>query len=266
MSARGRLALAALLAAAALPGAAAPAAAQLEARVAEVEYGTVRFGYAARPEVEVCDQGVRMGDSHMWWRSHRDRERATNCRFGFVEVELRVRDGRVREVELVRGAGGPGRGTVDLGEVPAAEAVDLLLALPRSPLATDDAAEDAVFPAVLAEAGEVWPRLLELARDRTVHRGARKNALFWLGQEAAEAVTAELSDVALDDSEDQEVRNAAIFALSQRDDEESIPVLMEIARTGEEAETRKTAMFWLAQSDDPRVIRFFEEILLGRSL
>ena len=73
------------------------------------------------------------------------------------------------------------------------------------------------------------------------------------------------ADVANDDGEEQEIRNAAIFALSQRDDAESVPALMEIARTGAESETRKTAMFWLAQSDDPRVVRFFEDVLLGRN-
>ena len=266
MSRRGLLAVATALVAAALPGAAAPAAAQLEARGRDVVDGTGRFGFAARPEVEVCDQGVRMGETHMWWRSYRDRERATNCTFGFVEVELTLRDGRVRDVELVRGSAEPARSTVDLGEVSASEAADFLLALPHDERAADDAAEDALFPAMLADAGEVWPRLLELARDRGVHQGVRKNALFWLGQEAAETVTGELSGVALDGAEDQEIRNAAIFALSQRDEAESIPVLMEIARTGEEAETRKTAMFWHAQADDTRVLRFFEEILLGRSV
>jgi len=69
----------------------------------------------------------------------------------------------------------------------------------------------------------------------------------------------------LAEDEDQEVRNAAIFALSQRPDDEGLPALMELARTGAHAETRKTAMFWLAQSGDERVVAFFEEILLRRN-
>ena len=78
------------------------------------------------------------------------------------------------------------------------------------------------------------------------------------------AVTQELAHVALDDEVDQDIRIAGIFALSQRKDEGSVSTLMDIARTGEQAETRKSAMFWLAQSDDPRVVRFFEDVLLGR--
>jgi hypothetical protein len=224
----------------------------------------VRFGYAARPEVEVCDQGIRIGDSHLGWRTNGRDRTATGCRFGFVEVDLQVRDGMVRQVDLVRRRDERGRDLVDLGEVEAEDASEYLFGLVRGD-ATSGAAEDAILPATLADVGDTWPRLLDIARDRGLHEGIRKNALFWLGQEATDAVTDGLSDVATDGTEDQEVRNAAIFALSQRDDDESVPVLMEIARTGDEAETRKQAMFWLAQSDDPRVIRFFEDILLGRS-
>jgi hypothetical protein len=256
-----RLSLAAAVAVVALSGAATPAAGQLSERVG-AEEGWVRFGYAARPDVEVCDQGIRVGDSHMMWRSNGRGERATGCRYGFVEVDVRVRDGRVTEVELVRRD--RRRSVADLGEVDPGEASAWLFGLARGD-ATSDAAEDAILPATLADVGDTWPELVDIARDRGLDRGVRKNALFWLGQEAAEAVTDDLSDVAMDESEDQGVRNAAIFALSQRDDDASVPVLMDIARTGDEAETRKQAMFWLAQSDDPRVIRFFEDILLGRS-
>jgi len=39
---------------------------------------------------------------------------------------------------------------------------------------------------------------------------------------------------------------------------------MKLARTAKQAKTRRTAMFWLARSSDPRVVPFFEEILLGK--
>ena len=40
--------------------------AQIDQGVAEVEEGTVRFAYATRPGVEICDQGVRLGDHQIW--------------------------------------------------------------------------------------------------------------------------------------------------------------------------------------------------------
>ena len=238
--------------------------AQVAERVREVEDGTVRFGFAIRPEVEICDRTIRVGERQMWWRSTQDDYRPRNCRTGFAEVELEIRRGRVTDVEIVRQMDGRVAGAVDLGEVAADEAARYLLSLAYDG-ASPDGAEEAIFPAMIAETREeTWPALLEIARDRSVDRGVRKSTLFWLGQAAAEAATEGLTDVAFDEEEDQEVREAAVFAISQRPDDEAIPILIDIARTAEEAETRRKAMFWLAQSEDDRVVDFFAKILLGR--
>ena len=167
----------------------------------------------------------------------------------------------MRDVELLDRREAARSGAVMLGGVEAEEAVEFLLELARD--GRGGVAEDAVFPAVLADVDQVWEPLLELARDRDARSGARKSALFWVGQEAAEAATRGLVAVAGDDDEDQDLRDAAIFALSQRPDAESIPALMELARTADRGETRRTALFWLAQSDDPEVVEFFAEILRG---
>lgn len=236
------------------------AAAQLAQEVADLRDGTVRFGYDARADVEICDQGIRMGDNHMRWQMRGGDYRATGCRYGYVEVEMQLRDGVVRDVEVI-GEGERTTEAVDLGVVQPDEAVDYLLSLVYDG-ASRSAAKEVVFPAMLADVAESWRPLLEIGRDTSVPQDVRKNTLFWLGQAAAEVVTEGLTALARDEEEAQEIRDAAIFALSQRPDDESVPVLMDLARTGEQAETRERAMFWLAQSDDPRVIRFFEEILL----
>jgi HEAT repeat protein len=169
----------------------------------------------------------------------------------------------VREVEIVRTPDDRHRSARDFGEVTPGQAVEFLLSLAYSG-ATDHGAKDAILPATLADVDDTWQELLAMARDRTLEQDVRTNTLFWLGQEAATAGTQGLADVALDVDEDQEIRNSAIFALSQRAPRESVPILIEVARSGEQAETRRTAMFWLAQSGDERVVAFFEEILLGR--
>ncbi len=213
----------------------------IEEEVARVTDGTVRLAYATRPGVEICDQGIRMGGHQMWWRSvHGDRG-PSNCRVGSVEVDLEVRDGRVWSVEVVRGADRRSQDAVDMGEVGAREAADYFLALARES-ARRDVAGEALLPAILADVDEIWRELLSMALDPENRQSVRKNALFWVGQEAADA---------------------AVFALSQRRDEEGIPILMEVARTARDPETRRTAMFWLAQSEDDRVLAFFEEILVG---
>jgi len=238
--------------------------AQLAERVGTADDGTVRFAYELRPGVEVCDHGIRGGDGHRTWRSDGWHDRGV-CVTDIVEVDIEIRDGRARDVEVVRPSDGPPSDLrADLGRIEATEAADFLLGLAYGD-ATSDAAEEAIFPATIADAEGTWRSLLDLARDRSVHRGVRKNALFWLGQEAADAATEGLAEVARADEEEQEVREAAIFALSQRPDNQAIASLIEIARSADQAESRRTAMFWLAQSEDDRVVAFFEEVLLGRN-
>lgn len=239
--------------------AAAPVAAagqDLAARITGGGDGVVRMSYAVRDGVEICEHGMRMFESRMNWSEGRWRN--DRCAPGPAVVEMRVRDGRVDRVRVLRLDEEEADGARDLGTVEPAAATRALLRMAR------DGEEDAVFPVMLADVNEAWRDVLELAQDRDVARSVRKSSLFWVGQEAAQAATAGLADVARDEDEEQGVRDAAIFALSQRDPEESVPVLMEVARTAEQAKTRKTAFFWLAQMDDPRVVSFLREVLLGR--
>lgn len=237
---------------------------QLAQRVAAVDDGTVRIAYELKPGVEVCDRSIRSGDDRMVWTDG-GRYDPGACVTDVVQVDVEVRDGLVRGVEVVRPSEAPPadlRGPV--ARISPDEAVVFLLGLARSG-ATPGAAEDAVFPATIADADETWRDLISLAQDQEIHRSVRKTALFWVGQEAANAATEELSGVALADDEEQEVRDAAIFALSQRPENQAIASLIEIARSAEQAASRKSAMFWLAQSEDDRVVDFFEEVLLGRN-
>lgn len=245
---------------AALPGGA--AGQTLAERVSRMEDGVVRFAFPVRKDVEICDQGIRRGEDHVMWHSRLGREVATNCRPGPAEVELGLRGGSVRDVDLVGGWEDRDPSAGGLGQVTALEAVEFLLTLARTS-AIDKVAGGAVFPAMLADVEEIWRMILPLAKDRSVSNEARAKALFWLGQEAAATVNQDLAGVAIADDENQDVREAAVFALSQRPADEGVPYLMEVARTARQKETRQSAMFWLAQSGDDRVIAFFEEILVG---
>lgn len=242
----------------------AEASAQLAEAVRAEEQGTVRFSFETKDGVQICDDGITIGERRTMWRSRGRDASMERCRTGSAELELELRDGRVRKIDVVTPSE-RSRDARDLGDFRPGEAAGYLLSLVYRG-ATSDAAEDAIFPAMIADVDGVWREVLEIARDRSLHEGVRKNALFWIGQEAADAAIEGLAGVATDESEAQDVRNSAIFALSQRDDEEAIPILIEIAETAEHAETRRTAMFWLAQSDDPRVIRFFEDILLRKGI
>jgi len=246
------------LAAAALAVAAAPAAGQgLADRMRALDTRVVRISYAIREGVAICERGITTDfrRSNQW---------SGRCVTGTATVEIAVRDGVVRDVELLELDDLPTAGSLDLGMVDAGDLASYSIALARG-WEGQPAVEDAVSVAAFADVDDLWVDLLALARDRSVDGDVRGKALFWLGQDAAAAVSAGIAEVAADEREEQEVREAAVFALSQRPPAEGVPLLMEIARSAEEGETRESAMFWLAQHQDERVLAFFEEILLGRA-
>ena len=238
--------------------AAAPVRAQsLADRVEAVRDGTVYLSFAARPGV--CGNstgGVTIVDRNDVARGD------CACAANAVNVTLTRRDGRTVGVSTRIGRRErAGAGATDLGTVSAPAAADYLLGLG----ATLDgrAAKDAILAAAIADSAVTWPQLLEISRDRARPQDVRKTAVFWLGQEAARSLSAELEDIVATDDDDLGVRKAAIFALSLRPADEAVPALIRIARTIPDPELRRTAMFWLGQSNDPRAIDFFEEVLLG---
>lgn len=245
--------------------ASAPLAAQsIGQRVDGAPDGTVRVSYATRPDV--CGRGtsIQQGPSmRMNWTEstrNRDVEWEAACDYGPARLVLEKRDGEIVAVRVfVGGRWRPREGVTDLGTVPAREAADYLLSLAsRLP---GKAGRDAIFPATLADSAEVWPALLRLARNDERPRETRKQAVFWLGQAAADAATAGLDSLTQDGSVDREVQKSVVFALSQRPRDEGVPVLIRVARTHRDAEVRRDAVFWLGQSNDPRAIALFEELL-----
>jgi hypothetical protein len=247
----------------------------LAQRVAAAGAGeSVHFTYESRPGVcgdgddimvvgERRDGGVTVlqhgRGNYTVSRGRVDRDgRLANCRFGPVTAELTRSGGRISEVRLRVGSTTPLAGR-DLGTVSPADAVAYLLgdAVRES---DKHAAERLIFGATLANA-ESWPQLLQLARARDLPDAPRRSAIFWLGQAAGERATAGLTSVIGDDSDEMEVRKAAVFALSQIRSPETIDALIDVARANREPEIRKHAIFWLAQTRDPRAIAFFEEVL-----
>lgn len=223
-------------------------------RVASVGDGSLRFSFAARPGVCASGHGITI------MNDDRSDEWQSDCARGPVRVSLRVRGGRVSDANTY--VGGHWRptasGTTDLGTLPARQAaVDLLALAEASP--TD--AEELVTAATLADSAVVWPDLLRLARRPDLPLETRKHAIFWLGQAAGAAAMRGLDSLANDQGGDLEVRKQAVFALSQRPEDEGVPALIHIARTSPRAEVRKTALFWLGQSGDPRALALFEELL-----
>jgi len=222
-------------------------------RVAQVNDGTVRMSFAARPGVCGNGQNIQTHSGSSEWES--------DCDSGPVRVAMVIRRHEITAIRTY--VGGRWRlatsDVTDLGTVPARQASDYLLSLAGKVDAEHN--RDAIFPATIADSAVVWPRLIAIARDQGVSRGTRKQAVFWLGQAAGEAATRGLDSLVNEADGDRTVKEQAVFALSQRPKEEGVPALIRVARTHKDPEIRKKALFWLGQSDDPRAISLFEELL-----
>jgi len=247
------------------PGVAPAQEVDIAGQVTSLRSGEVRLTFAAREGV--CGDGESHisldGSRRHVMGTYRDDHDLRDCEEGPVRVSLKVQDGEV--VKIRTRVGGSWKlareGTLDLGEVPPRLAVDYLLTLVAD--SSHRVAEDAIFPAYLARDVVLWPELLNIARGSERPGGVREAAIFWLSQIAGEKVTAGLETIVDDDDEELELREHAIFALTQRGDEVCVPALTKVVRTSKHPQLRETALFWLAQSEDPRVLDLFEEILLA---
>jgi HEAT repeat protein len=184
------------------------------------------------------------------------------CDFGPVQVRLTVTDGSVQRVESW--VGRPrSRAARDLGMVSAPEAASYLMTIAGR--GDSKASAKAIFPAVLADSATVWPALFPIARS-TRSKSVRQDALFWLSRFAAGALAGRPNNPFGDEddepeSPDDDLKKHAVFVVSQLPRNESVPQLIDIARTNRSWRVRSRALFWLGQSGDPRAIELFEEVL-----
>jgi hypothetical protein len=236
--------------------AATPAAAQsIAGRVDAVRDGTVQLTFATKPGV--CGDGrggVWMQEGNRAFNVNTDRQFQT-CVMGPLLVSIGRADGQTVSIRECVACRARAEGT-SLGEVPAADAARYLLSLARSLAGRN--ADDAISAAAFADAGNLAPEFKRLIQDESATTGARKQALFWLGQTGES--TEDLID--LDASlKGESLRDHYTFVLSQRRDDPAIRKLIDIARRDPDSHVRKQAMFWLGQTHDPQAIQFFKDIL-----
>ena len=122
-------------------------------------------------------------------------------------------------------------------------------------------AAELVLPLVLADAPDPWPLFLKVARDESRPRDLRRNVMMWLSNGVSEhlGLTA-----ARDNTDDDEMRTQAVYVLSQRPKQESVPQLIELAKSAPHASARRSAIYWLGQTGDPRAVDVYEELLRSR--
>ena len=236
-------------------------------QVARVTNGTVRMSFAAKPGICGSGNSIRSSNGRSrttWgdnWNSSADVEWESDCNVGPARLVLDRRGGELTDLRFyVGGRWRPAASNVvDIGTVPAREAADYLLSIVQNDRGS--IGRKAIFPATIADSAEIWPTLIKIARNPDLPRESRTQSVFWLGQAAGDAATANLNSLVLDNSVDREVREQAVFALSQRPRDEGVPALIAVAKTNKDPEIRKKALFWLGQSGDPRALDLFEQLL-----
>jgi HEAT repeat protein len=128
------------------------------------------------------------------------------------------------------------------------------------PRLENDELKEKVLFAVSQMRGDQNDRwLLDVALDRSQNTEIRKKALFWAGQSRRVPI-ADLVTL-YSRTDDREMREQLVFVYSQRREPEAVDKLLEIAKADPDRELRKKAIFWLGQSRDPRVAQLLLEII-----
>jgi HEAT repeat protein len=103
--------------------------------------------------------------------------------------------------------------------------------------------------------------LINLA-ERDPDADVRKQAIMQLGEIAGDQALGALSERATSPDDNTEMQKAAVIAISRRAASESVPLLINIARTHPKLEVRKQAFLQLGRSGNPTAVSFLKEVLL----
>ena len=106
----------------------------------------------------------------------------------------------------------------------------------------------------------VEDKLFEVAKGNDA-MDVRRQAIRLLGERASKRSFEFLSATAQSTDGNTEVQMQAVRAISERRADESVPILIKIAKTHPNQAVRKQAIRSLGESGDPRAIDFFKEVL-----
>ena len=106
----------------------------------------------------------------------------------------------------------------------------------------------------------VEDKLFEVARGNET-LDVRRQAIRLLGERAGKRSFEFLSQTAQSTDANVEVQVQAVRAIGERRADESVPLLIKIARTHPNQLVRKQAIRSLGESGDPRAVEFFREVL-----
>ena len=136
----------------------------------------------------------------------------------------------------------------------------------------DEATRMAAVNALInMRADRAVPIATQVAGNRGHSAGVRRQALFVLADKAEEAGYADqvretLRSIALDESDDAQVRRQAVFWLSEVPGPETLEILAGIVEQARDAELRDRAIFAIAQLETPESMALLQQYALDESL
>jgi HEAT repeat protein len=226
-------------------------------RISAVRDGKVRMTFAARPDICGFGDGISTRSSERTnfrsnWNSRPNEDVAydNECSEGPVRTVFTMDNGQITRIKsYVGGRWRSANGVTDLGAVPAREAVEYLLSVANTQ--SGKAAGEAIFATTLADSVQVAQPLFSIAKNESRPRDVRDQAVFWLSQLDDERAVGMLEEI-LKTARDNDIRDKAIFGLSQHRSGKGFPILRAYAENDNAPDgLREKAIFWLGQQRAP---------------
>jgi HEAT repeat protein len=144
-----------------------------------------------------------------------------------------------------------------IGDEGGADALPFLVEL-YSSITNADLRRQVLFAVSETGSGDAKPWLLERARDTTEALDVRRQALFWA---ADVGVTAEELNGLYHSFDEPRLREHLIWLIAEEGGDDSVELLIDIARNDPDPEMRTKAIFWIGDSDDPRAAEYLLDLL-----
>jgi hypothetical protein len=222
-------------------------------RVASVRDGKVRMTFASRPDLCGWGNGISTNrdferGSTRSWSSDRNEDVAydDDCNNGPGRLVVTVRGGQIDHIRgYIGGRWRADNSARDLGQVSTRDVTDFLFGVARS--GSGRAAHEAIFPTTLADSINVVQPLYDIARNESADTETRDQAVFWMSQQPDERAVGLLENI-LKTARSQDIRDKAIFGLSQHHSGKGFPILRAYAEDERQPDDlRGKAIFWLSQ-------------------
>ncbi len=125
----------------------------------------------------------------------------------------------------------------------------------------DEETREAILFALsqVSDEGSSAQWLMEIALDASENTDMRTQALFMASQSGSVSA-ADLISV-YDNAQDGELKEQTLFILGQHEDSAAFDKLLDVARNESDPELRQNAVFWIGQSGDPRAEQILLDIL-----